>query len=245
MFAALLAGLATEVDHEATQDPGRNSHRIRRLAQRSAEPPVVRPCSSQIFVGGYRKDGDGGKWICRPEEIRAKGASCLVYSIGSDGEFSFEVGVHTNISSACEIHTFDQNPIEHYLDPNYNPGYPHERNPPYVQYHVAKLGAASGKSFAQLVRELGHAGRQIDILKIDCEGCEWTLFRSLFSTSAAPIQRVMIEVHGHGRKSLGEPRASLYGFFREHGYRMYRADDDGHNWDIAFIRAGREAMGNT
>ena len=92
---------------------------------------------------------------------------------------------------------------------------------------------------------MGHVGRQIDILKIDCEGCEWTLFRSLFSTSAASIQRVMIEVHGHGRKSLGETRASLYGFFREHGYRMYRADDDGHNWDIAFIRAGREAMGNT
>ena len=185
-------------------------------------------------MGGYRADGDGGKWVCHPNQIRGRGSSCLVYSIGSDGEFSFEVGVHANISKSCEIHTFDRNPIERYLDPTYNPGYPHERNPPYVQYHVATVGAPPAKPLEKLVNELGHAGRQIDILKIDCEGCEWALFRSLFG-GAASIQRVMIEVHGHGRK--GETRASLYSFFREHGYKMYRADDDGRNWDVAFVLA--------
>jgi hypothetical protein len=211
----------------------------RQLAQSPAGAPIVQPCSSGIFIGGYRRDGDGGKWICRPKEIRARGASCLVYSIGSDGEFSFEAGVHANISSACEIHTFDRNPIEHYLNPMYQPGYPHERNPPYVQYHVAAIGPTPGKSIAQLVQEQGHMGRQIDILKIDCEGCEWTTFRTLFDSAAASIQRVMIEVHGHRRKE--ETRLSIYNFFRDRGYWMYHADDDGHNWDVAFMRCNTGA----
>ena len=97
----------------------------------------------------------------------AEAGNCLVYSIGSDGEFSFERAIHEKLSPHCEIHTFDANPIEHYLDPNYNPGYPHARNPDYVNFHVARISPQ--RNIGHLIKELGHEGRTIHILKIDCD----------------------------------------------------------------------------
>ena len=47
---------------------------------------------------------DGGKVICDP--YRLEGEDCLVYSIGSNGDFQFEEAIK-KINPRCEIHTFD------------------------------------------------------------------------------------------------------------------------------------------
>ncbi|CAE8741698.1 unnamed protein product [Polarella glacialis] len=57
--------------------------------------------------------GDGGKWVCDPERITKQvnsGGSCLVYSVGSNGQFGFEEGVLRDISPSCEVHVFDPAP---------------------------------------------------------------------------------------------------------------------------------------
>ena len=76
------------------------------------------------------KLGDGGKWVCDPHRIlsdtgkagqenldvgrkgvNAAGSnvqgSCIVYSVGSNGNYDFEKEVKTHVSPDCEIHTFD------------------------------------------------------------------------------------------------------------------------------------------
>lgn len=50
------------------------------------------------------KVGDGGKWICDAHRIREQ-EECLVYSIGSNNDFSFEASVLKDIGQHCEIHT--------------------------------------------------------------------------------------------------------------------------------------------
>ena len=112
--------------------------------------------------------GEGGKWLCDPNRLRARGADCLIYSVGSFDDFSFEEAIMRDVSSACEIHVFD-----HTVS---NP-----RNKPCgVHFHPWGLGGAREpdgsdlKSLADIVVALGHKGRTIDVLKIDCEGCEWS-----------------------------------------------------------------------
>ena len=65
----------------------------------------------------FDKLGDGGKWVCDPHRILADNkeeeedakseSSCLVYSIGSNGNFQFEEETFKHVSPSCEIHTFD------------------------------------------------------------------------------------------------------------------------------------------
>ena len=55
---------------------------------------------------GLPPTGDGPKWVCDPHRIKSQ-PECLVYSVGSNGNFMFEEAVHETIGSHCEIHTFD------------------------------------------------------------------------------------------------------------------------------------------
>ena len=130
------------------------------------EPDFV--CRYERRIG---KLGDGGKWICDPHRI-AKQKDCLVYSVGSNNDFSFEEAVLRDIGPHCEIHTFDFG--------NYAAGAEkvgtrlHDGvNKTAVVYHQVGVGLDDPpkfKSLKTIVEELGHVNRTIDIFKIDCEG---------------------------------------------------------------------------
>jgi len=138
------------------------------------------------------KQGDGGKWICDPHRI-AKQPSCLVYSVGSNNDFSFEQAVHRNISPNCEIHTFDFG--------DYAQGA--ELAGGNIQYHRVGVGIDNPprfKSILTLVKELGHENRVIDIFKIDCEGCEWATAKHWFDIEAdgsinVTLRQIQVELH--------------------------------------------------
>jgi len=158
--------------------------------------------------------GDGGKWVCDPERIRTAVRSgqekCLVYSVGSNGDFSFEQSVLDQISYDCEIHTFDPEKKDTWKPPTG------------VQYHSVALGNASAdnttKPLAQIVKDLGHVGRKIDLFKIDCEGCEWDTFKSWFG-SGVDLRQILVELHWHSGANLG-----LFEFLRDQGYVIFNKE---------------------
>ncbi|CAF1037787.1 unnamed protein product [Rotaria sordida] len=101
--------------------------------------------------------GDGGKWVCDPYRLKSR-LDCLVYSVGSDGDFGFEVDMKKTMPH-CEIHTFDQN---QYSCPN-----------GICIFHQITFGngihPSGSKNWTTIIQELNHTQRKIDILKIDIE----------------------------------------------------------------------------
>ncbi|KAI9002476.1 methyltransferase domain-containing protein [Hyaloraphidium curvatum] len=147
-------------------------------------------CPDEERIGPFALDSnEGGKWICF---VPKPGEPCLVYSVGSNYDFSFEKAVK-QLNAGCEVHTFDP-------------------TTDVARSRALAVGVGStfhpwafgrDRSVAQIADELGHSGRRIDILKIDCERCELKpSFLSTFSKcrkgrdgSDPPIGQILMEVH--------------------------------------------------
>merc|ERR1712039_556368 len=98
------------------------------------------------------------------------------------GDFSFEESVFKHVSPKCDVHTFD-------------PGAYGAKAPAGVSYHAWAIGdVPPQKSMGAILGLLGHAGKVIDILKVDCEGCEWEFFKKLFD-SGVEIRQIILELH--------------------------------------------------
>ena len=128
----------------------------------------------------YAAFGDGPKFVCGVDLIASigrKNQGCLVYSVGSSDMFDFEIAVKKHLG--CETHTFDPTVT------NFHGG-------EYATFHKWGLGVDGHssnkrsidfeeKSLSTIYEALGHQGRRINILKIDCEGCEWEAMKDIFS----------------------------------------------------------------
>jgi Methyltransferase domain len=149
-------------------------------------------CPHERRVGGR---GDGPKWVCDPHRL-AKKSDCLIYSVGSEGNYLFEDGLYQMMGKHCEIHVFDPNPS--YA----RPGDPENKN---IHFHPWGMKSSSDglmtvagnldfRSFPEILDALGHVGRRIDVFKIDCEGCEWKSYTDWIADSV-DIRQILIETH--------------------------------------------------
>lgn len=152
--------------------------------QHNFEPSFV--CGQELRIGRW---GDGGKWICDPHRIPKN--NCLVYSVGSNNDFSFETAVLDTISPHCEIHTFDPSVG---TDPS---NWPKSRGVHFHPWGISHTTEPDRHFFTMddVVKKLGHQGRSIDIFKIDCEGCEYESFASWWSCDAT-LRQIQVEIHG-------------------------------------------------
>ncbi|KAJ1629191.1 methyltransferase domain-containing protein [Pavlovales sp. CCMP2436] len=155
----------------------------------------------------YAAFGDGPKYLCGLDAL-AKQSSCLVYSVGSHNDYGFEKAIKT-VHAHCEVHTFD--PTLGLLPGD---GGSIFLGAAFSTFHDLGLGEppASGggvmagvepwlrklRPLRNLTRVLGHTGRTIDILKIDCESCEWSALVRIFddlSNSRLHVGQLQIELH--------------------------------------------------
>jgi hypothetical protein len=149
--------------------------------------------------------GDGPKWVCGLDALAVGNRSCLVYSIGSHNDYGFEMAVKA-VHPHCEVHTFD--PTLGMLPDDRGATF---LGAAYSQFHDVGLGEQPApdttgidawrrklRPLLGIVDKLGHAGRTIDILKIDCESCEWTALKPAFAALADGrfrIGQLQIEMH--------------------------------------------------
>ncbi|KAI9033166.1 methyltransferase domain-containing protein [Hyaloraphidium curvatum] len=173
-------------------------------------------CGIERRIG--RPIGDGGKWTCF-RALARPGEPCLVYSVGSNYDFTFEASVRKH-GQDCEIHTFD---------PTTDLETSRQRAEPLgVSFHPLFWGNQSVES---IISSLNHTSRpRLDVLKIDCEGCEHQsgfldffrkCARSPSHTTALPVTQILIEVHGQSTFSRLQ---KLFEAFEMCGFRIFHKE---------------------
>lgn len=174
-------------------------------------------CQHEFRLG---KLGDGGKWICDPHRIPKE--SCLVYSIGSNGKFQFEEEVLERVSKSCEVHTFD------IAKQNRGKSFAEEAEKRGVYFHHWGIGAREEtgphlKTFKDIMVALHHEQKTVDVMKIDCEKCEYKQFREWlqdWEELGMTVRQVMLEIHNSDLPGV----VDLFKAFQNYGYVMFHKE---------------------
>ncbi|CAL8465623.1 g5159 [Coccomyxa elongata] len=146
--------------------------------------------------------GDGGKWVCGLRTL-LQGRSCLVYSIGSAGDTSFELEVINRTS--CEVHTFD-----HTLEEKLRKQVAKVAG---LTFHPVGIGdpdnGAGLQKLDQVMMDLGH--EWVDLLKIDIETSEWELFSDFYAAQGAslPATQLLVEFHWNWSAHVPGPAPAI------------------------------------
>jgi hypothetical protein len=171
------------------------------------EPTWSCPLEERIMhheKGARQTSGDGGKWVCDVELMPRGHQNCLVYSFGSHGIYSFELGMAA--ARECEIHTFD--PFKLGETPRGHGISAHPWGLAATDYVTSPMPQWGGerktmRSLPSIYRELGHTGRTIDVLKVDIDGIEFGIldnetFWDDLRRSNIQISQLLLEVHFQG-----------------------------------------------
>ena len=177
------------------------------------------------FSCGYERKigsrGDGGKWVCDPHRIHD--SRCLVYSIGSNNQFDFEEGIYERLH--CETHTFDPTVDGKAL-----------ANPRVTTFHrmgISNQAQANSKTFftiGKIIDSLGHSNQTIDVFKIDCEGCEYSLFTEEFFSELksrnVKLRQILIEIHPFqwAQMTATEEVNNFFKLFQRNGYVIFHKE---------------------
>lgn len=173
--------------------------------KKNMKPTFACPRMGAVGVGGQRT-----KYICNPKRLAHRvigdppgdsrgGGDCLIYSVGSAGDFSFEDDIAQMHNNTCEIHVFDPadwsrkgdetNKNIHYHAWGMKSTY--DKSPSIVWPKGRKGGFKTFPETMELLKH--HANRTIDLLKIDCEGCELSTMKDWIHLD---IRQILMEVHG-------------------------------------------------
>ena len=119
---------------------------------------------------------------------------CILYSLGSNGDSTFEEGMLQRAS--CDVHTFDP-----FIAPEVKDSMRGRKGINYHDYGIAEVTSNDTESGVQMkdmqdiMSELRH--EWVDILKCDIEGSEWGTLLSIYKNGGSGIYatQLLLEVH--------------------------------------------------
>ena len=169
---------------------------------------------------------------------------CVVLSIGIGGDWEFEL---LALARGCEVHAFD--PTLALRKQHMQMARLIQREFPRLQFHLLGLGGPKSKALSggaqgnqydragtglaeliQLDEMMARfaRGRRVDILKIDCEGCEHEAFNHVASHAPqllCSVAQLSIEVHFKVAENVTtqhDVAAWMRHVWDEHGFRSFR-----------------------
>mmetsp|Transcript_3008 Transcript_3008/g.8798 ORF Transcript_3008/g.8798 Transcript_3008/m.8798 type:complete len:213 (+) Transcript_3008:2-640(+) len=195
---------------------------------------------------------DGSRTLCSFDEAFGDRKPCVVFAVGSRGEFSFEeeflrktrhcvvVTLDCTCAGGSPGGTWRQCPERFTRTTQLS-----ERH----MFHPICVSAEDGvpnehyQSIPSIMKRLGHAPGALSLLKIDIEAFEHDVFQAWRSTDPYLPEQILAEVHcttepvrGKYRwKSVGELTMLLQHMIHV-GYRLTYVKREGGGVDVSFIR---------
>lgn len=182
----------------------------------------------------------GGHWTICTHHDNTTG--CVALSIGIGNDWSYE---NVLLKHGCEVHAFD--PTKALQKKHEQEAARIRERFPLLHFHLIGLGSSlslnsaynqhhtTGSDLAQVIQlddmmTTYVPGRRVNVLKIDCEGCEYEAFD--YVVSRAPwllcnISQVNIELHYshryHKLRDASQLTRLLTHLFDDHGFRIFKA----------------------
>lgn len=151
-------------------------------------------------------------------------SNCLVYSIGCAGNYQWEEALAKSLMGPdgkqrdCEIHVFDfagDFTVAGHVE-TYNIHFHKVMIKSSYDDSMARAWPKQAKGYApwtytlqEIVQKLGHEGHVIDILKVDCEFCEWFSYKDWLSPQL-DVRQLLIETHNLPKPD-GNPQSNTGG----------------------------------
>lgn len=183
----------------------------------------------------------GRQWVCDPDRIiinhnnhtnmtpttrmanddtttsTAITTPCLIYALGDADEWL--EGVNVFFGQSCEVHAFGNENKDRQIIETGVLRYHH--------YHQHEWLPGVDVSFRETKRRLGHDTKTVDILFIDCNGCEWNIFREVLEQH----RQILLRTHDLPLKSHDKETkygklpalaaSEFFDSFRSHGYVLF------------------------
>lgn len=206
----------------------------------------------------------GGKYVCDPRNIAKasrdrvqlnNGNGCLIYtSSASVHEFHFELALFEVIGGECEIHVFSPN-IESAESHAPRGIIVHPWGFKSSHAQPSNDNSSALKTIQETIQILGHCSKTIDLLSLDCEGCEFDIYQDLFENRVLKVHndekiekvekeecappawmQIIVQVHGSPKRITNE----FFANFQDQGYVIFRkepsVEGSGNEQNYGFLR---------
>ena len=197
-------------------------------------------CKEKMLLGGTGKL-DGSRFLCSSSAFATR-KPCIIYSIGSNGDFDFEDSL-LQATQSCTVHTFDCTMGQ---TGAYNKTF--ERKDRHF-FHPWCLSALNGEPNSNYMtldtmhKRLKHSWGTLALLKLDIEAFEHKVLGNFQKSDRFLPEQLTLEVHSttepisgsYRYKSIGELTLFLLQMMRL-GYRLVHVQDEGGGVDATFIR---------
>jgi hypothetical protein len=192
----------------------------------------------------------GNRKLCSFTEVFKDRSPCLVFAVGSHGEFSFEEEF-LRATNHCVIVTLDctcrtgGGTWNHCDDKFKTPVQLSERHwfYPYCVSAEDSVPTEDYMTIATVMKKLGHAPGSLSLLKIDIEAFEHDVFQAWRSSDPHLPEQILTEVHCTTEPISGKYRwrtvgelTSLLQHMIHVGYRLSHVQREGGGIDATFVR---------
>jgi hypothetical protein len=192
-------------------------------------------CPSLTRIGRY----ENLREICGPKRIvevaRADKRSCLVYSFDYQNNYQWETELSNYIHLQCEIHIF--HPLLKHTD---------ELKKLNIHAHnwfisgrrnrlkgglgteadnaalASVLNHGRAMNLNQTMAKLGHGGKTLDILRLDCVGCEFHIYKEWFNID---VRQLLVTTHNAPLRNV---TLNFFSEHQRHGFVFYSKEPDIH-----------------